>query len=443
MKSIKVAMLTAASALLLASPAMAFHDGGVANCEGCHTMHNSLGGTQMNKTKYALTQGVSAQYVAAPYLLQGTQSETCLNCHESTPGSYHISTPVAGVAGAGANNLISQFILGGDFRWLTIAGSSTADKATHGHNINAPAYGYTGTGEVKTVAPGGVGTAYPTANLNCSSCHDPHGKYRRAADTAVFTIGGNAVIGSGSYDTSPVPAVNQAVGSYRLLAGNTYKPKSVGAGVTAFINDPPVAFAPSSYNISESGTLAGSMRVAYGSGMSEWCANCHGKMHTTAAYASSQTSLEGVNVHPAGSAIGATIMANYNAYVKTGDNTGVVASAWNSLVPFETGATTTFAALKALAGPGAGGLGDQAGVDANSQVMCLSCHRAHASGFNSMLRYPATSTFVTEDGAYAVDSRGNGATKNALDFQTALNNRPAASFGDFQRALCNKCHAKD
>ena len=33
--------------------AMAFHDGGVAKCESCHTMHNSLGGAKMTKTTSA------------------------------------------------------------------------------------------------------------------------------------------------------------------------------------------------------------------------------------------------------------------------------------------------------------------------------------------------------------------------------------------------------
>ena len=42
-KSIKV-VLAAVSTLLICAPAYAFHSGGVAECEGCHTMHNSLDG---------------------------------------------------------------------------------------------------------------------------------------------------------------------------------------------------------------------------------------------------------------------------------------------------------------------------------------------------------------------------------------------------------------
>lgn len=47
MKTPKI--LTAAALLTLAASgsAFAFHDGGVAYCEGCHTMHNSTGNAAM------------------------------------------------------------------------------------------------------------------------------------------------------------------------------------------------------------------------------------------------------------------------------------------------------------------------------------------------------------------------------------------------------------
>lgn len=59
--NMKVA-LTAVAALLVAAPAFAFHDGGVAQCEGCHTMHNSLGGAQMTT--------FLPQYQSGPFLLK-------------------------------------------------------------------------------------------------------------------------------------------------------------------------------------------------------------------------------------------------------------------------------------------------------------------------------------------------------------------------------------
>ena len=67
----------AAAAFALAPRAYAFHSGGVAECEGCHTMHNTRGSGKA----IPLAGGVGN---GAKYLLQGSdQSSTCLNCHNS------------------------------------------------------------------------------------------------------------------------------------------------------------------------------------------------------------------------------------------------------------------------------------------------------------------------------------------------------------------------
>src|SRR6266567_4722534 len=93
-----------------AGTSWAFHDGGVGNCDGCHTMHNSSGGLAM--TKNGLPPGT-----ANKYLLQGSDpSSTCLVCHAgSTPNdSYKVATnPFPGV---GSPPL--QLTPGGDFAYL-------------------------------------------------------------------------------------------------------------------------------------------------------------------------------------------------------------------------------------------------------------------------------------------------------------------------------------
>jgi hypothetical protein len=75
--------------------------------------------------------------------------------------------------------------------------------------------------------------------------------------------------------------------------------------------------------------------------------------------------------------------------------------------------------------------------------MCLSCHRAHASGFESITRWSNTDTFIT-DGSGLVAQGGLSATQAKV----AYYNRPMAAggsygFGNYQRSLCNKCHVKD
>jgi hypothetical protein len=442
MKSIKVALLTAASALLLAAPAMAFHDGGVAACERCHTMHNSLNNTIM---------GGGTQYQSGPYLLQGggEASDSCLNCHSgATLSSYHVDTPTVGY-GATAASYPANRGPGGDFSWLKVATGTQANKDSRGHNIMGTGHGYAADSRLVT-SPGG---SYPAANLQCSSCHDPHGKYRVLSDGTVVQAQPGVVVppiaASGSYNTSPASTSVAAVGVYRILAGKGYLPKSMStqAGL-AFANDAPIAVAPSTYNRSESATMT---RVAYGKGMSEYCGNCHAAMLNAAGTVSSGAA-DGTHVHPAGNSaklgggwsdttnFTTTIANNYNTYKKTGDMSNTVATSFDSLVPFEEG-TSDLATLKAhaknddtfLTGPDA----------SNSNVMCLSCHRAHASGFSSMIRYQIDNGFVNNtDSSGTVNGWNADTSVNAMNL-AAYYDKPATKYGAFQRPLCNKCHAKD
>jgi predicted CXXCH cytochrome family protein len=311
-----------------------------------------------------------------------------------------------------------------------------------GHNVVAPAFGYDAD-PTYTVSPGG---AYPAANLACSSCHDPHSEYRRtdglgAKAKRTLGVAGLPIIASGSYNNSIAPTAWGAVGVYRFLGGIGYQPKSEPTA-PAFVSNAPDAVAPSTYNRSESATET---HVAYGQGMSEWCQNCHDKMHNDT-YTSGVTG----QVHPAGDGakLGATIVANYGAYVKSGDLSGAAASSYSSLVPFEEG-TNVYATLATHARTN--GL-QTAGPTATANVMCLSCHRAHASGFQFMTRFAHENEFMT-----IADSAGtpmyDGAESNTegkihrglttAEQTAAYYGRPATKFAAYQRLLCNKCHAKD
>ena len=439
MKVSKIAIILAAALLVLglASTSFAFHSGGVAECEGCHTMHNSLNNLAMDTSL--------PQYQAGAFLLQGSdKSDACLNCHQETsdtgPSDYHIATSDAHIP-AGTAPL--EMTPGGDFGWLkktysfVVRGStSTNDGDTHGHNIIATDHGYIADSRL-TTAPGGT---FVAANLACSSCHDPHGKFRRNADGTITTTG-LPIWNSGSYNTSNNPvAARNAVGVYRLLGGNGFAPKSTGY---AFVNDPPAAVAPGTYNRNESSTET---RVAYGRGMGEWCGNCHSGLVQNG-YTSGMAGL----THPAGNSAKLTtaIIANYNTYVKSGDLTGT--NNYLSLVPFEEGVadqgTASYAQLKTDSNTS--GVNSHP-ADASSGVMCLSCHRAHASGFASMIRFGHENEFMT-----IADSTGapiypdvsvNSAVSqglNAGEQQSAYYGRPATRWAAYQRLLCNKCHAKD
>ncbi len=423
------------------------------------TMHNSLEGASV-----FANENTGKEYgtvlKSGPYLLKSsTQSGACLNCHQaadSSPSSYHISTDDAkltpGVAPV-------EMTPGGDFAWLKKTytflqrGSPTVEEGDrHGHNIIAPDYGFL-QDKAQVAAPGGT---YPAASLHCSSCHDPHGRYRRDAAGNISTTG-LPIFGSGSYPSALMDAFPQATqngptypvagksaaGVYRILGGLGYIPKSqVGvAGVVPFGAQVPAAVAPSTYNRSESATQT---HVAYGSGMSEWCANCHTGMLENG-YTSGMADL----VHPAGNnaKLPQFIADNYNAYVSSGVMTNNDPKrAFSSLVPFELG-TANYNTLAPLARTD-DTIDQSATTSAN--VMCLSCHRAHASGFESMARYNLSNEFMTiadQGGTAQYDAsttegkinRG----KSVAEQTAAYYGRPATAFGPYARNLCNKCHAKD
>jgi hypothetical protein len=428
-----------------------FHAGGVAACDGCHVMHNAAPGTSgARSTKTApWTNAVPA------FLLQGAdQSSTCLNCHGNDTAGGN-ATPWV-IMNTSTTDTQMNYSPGGDFGWLNSAGPGLG--LAGGHNVVASDFSLSADTKLLT-APGGTYAppATGTAAFACSSCHDPHGRYRMQGAGATWSWAGPTVqaglvdaisqpiYSSGSYGN--LPTATGAVGSYRLLAGVGYVPASNAAIANPFVTNPPIAVAPASYNHVEAKAPASQVRVAYGSGMSEWCANCHTNIHMDS-YVSGAQGASGLR-HPAGqlALLKPGQFDVYNTYVSSG-NLGGTGDMYTSLVPFEnaakiaydnhTGNTADITALKNAANGN-----DTAGVfvaSNQSNVMCLSCHRAHASAFSSMIRWNVDDTFITNsDPANFVNTQAR--TQPAL--KAGYYGRAPSDFGVYQRSLCNKCHGKD
>jgi hypothetical protein len=366
----------------MSGTAGAFHSGGVAPCDGCHSMHQSQSNPIQGLGNNILTKGTDA-------------SSTCLNCHagQGSPASESIFSPDC-----------SAMTPGGDFCWLGksftwVDGSSPGDS--HGHNIIAQDYNLTADTR-HTLAPGG---SYLANDLGCNSCHDPHGKSRA----------GLPVKGSGSYGAIPEPGIT--LGSYRLLGGSDYDGGGHVPGYV-FFNDPPVASQNSAVPYGETDMS----HADYGSGMSEWCANCHAGILLN-------SHKGGLNAfeHPVGNGAGLEdFIAAYNSYVSTGDLSGSVATSYLALVPFERGVTDT-----ALLNPNS-----TLGPDSSSNIMCLTCHRAHASAFPYMGRWDFTSPLMINSHPAMGDV---GVTGNEV-FYSYYGRDMATEFGVGQRILCEKCH---
>lgn len=367
-------LLTMVAALfLLSGTAYAFHGGGVAHCDGCHSMHNSA-------------DNARAGSATAANLMKGSDaSSTCLNCHDGS-GRYHISSAI----GDNMNQ-------GGDFFWvsdlavhdLNVRGNAvTFEPDNKGHNVIAADFGLS-VDAANATAPGGI---MASNTLGCTSCHDPHGQVDGG------TANGTAAISvSGSYGAAD-PVDGSIHGNYRLLGDAGYKLITTAA---------PVATS-NSYD---------GLFVDYGTGMSDWCLSCHTAFNDNA------------NMHPTD----VPVPVSYNSYVASGDFTGDVTTAYDALVPIERGIADGSL------------LDDQttAGVSGAEQVMCLSCHRAHASAFDNALRWDNAHEFLADSGILneftttlvadgAVPYYAGGAVVDIT-----------ATYGQYQRQLCNKCHAKD
>lgn len=296
--------------------ASAFHSGGVGNCGGCHVMHDTSQGQQA-------TEGL---------LLSANPTDLCLRCHESDFGN----TWGADVVNPG------PMYGGGAFVFLTAENLNDApggsDPANYipghraGHNVISDVLGTTADPEF-TVSPGG---SYPSSNLHCTSCHDPHGK----------------------------------AGHYRLLYGSDHPEARVNGQLFQYTTPAPDAAGIDVEGPAESETN----HAAYRSGMTDWCGNCHGAYHSE----SSGSAFE----HPVGESLGGEA-DNYNRYRGTGYMDGDGQTAYIATVPVETPDATT-----GFRGP----------VASSSQVTCMSCHRAHASSAPRSGRWDFNITTWAEEG---------------------------------------------
>lgn len=418
-----------------------FHNGGTGACEYCHSRTTTIAAQAKPapfKSNSSATVGQSAPVngTLSQTMLNGADpSSTCLLCHaapagQNQPSGYYIATNKADLT---AGNPPIQLSPAGDFGWLLKDYTWSTQESginnelslgeRHGHNIVAQQFGY----EADITHSTAPGSKYPAGKLACTSCHDPHGTYRRPTDGNISTIG-PPIKASGSYSSSPAPNADSAVGTYRMLAGKGYQPKSV-TGDFAFEADPPSAVAPVMYNRAE---ILSDTRIAYGIGMSEWCSNCHRNAHKGGG-------------HPTGplGRLSQSVINTYNKNIFSGKLSGTKSNSFTSLVPFESG-TRDYTMLKAIANSDGS---DRNGPGAGSNVMCLTCHRAHASGWDYIARWNLKSTMLQHDGEFAgTDNKAPASVaqgRTAAESRKAYFDRPSTVFGPFQKGLCIKCHDKD
>ena len=340
MKAYKLLILAAAAVLVTGAPALAFHDGGVAACNGCHTMHNSFNGQPMNYNAAGTGPGTPVGQGYTDLLLFQNKSDVCLRCHARDTSGYGVWSPdPAAPNAARANRGAGDFVFLQEDNINDGRGGATNPILGHaaGHSVISGIKN-TVADPVLTTSPGG---SFPAADLACTSCHDPHG-----------------------------------TGSYRLLyqAGQrvdtaVYTATIVADGIALSTT---VGETPTNHN-------------AYKAGYSGWCGTCHGAFHQNS----------GNLIHPSGEPLGGDIATAYNQYKGTADcianpptaggpcGSGVAATAYLPQVPFQDAS----AAMTSTAGP-----------TSNSIVACVSCHRAHATSAPNAGRWDFNILGIATDG---------------------------------------------
>ena len=214
-------LITAAICFALVGNSYAFHDHGVAQCNGCHTMHNSEDGVLVDPDSPS----------GNPWLLKdATPSDVCLSCHGDHLGTVFGDDPLIPPPLKGAGNFV--YLLEDNINDGHAGGANPILGYAAGHSIDAPSRGV-GPDAIIPQSPGGN---FPASILGCSSCHDPHGN---ASFRMLYGIG---PVQDGQYTFN--------------------NPAPTGEGLSLHF-----------------GEEANNNHTAYQDGWSDWCGNCHGDFH--------------------------------------------------------------------------------------------------------------------------------------------------------------------
>jgi len=294
-------------------------------------------------------------------LTHDSASDLCLSCHAANYGAVMGSDPLVPPTEMGAGNFV--FLLEDNLNDGPDGATNPIPGDAAGHNINAPGHGLSSDPTYAT-SPGGN---FPSSQMSCTSCHDPHGNT-----------------------------------NYRFLYGLGQGP-SQGSGLGwTFSYAAPVAVG---LNVVAGAPETNSNHVAYRSGMSAWCGNCHRD------YVTNEHKATLGFEHRTDDTMDGDIVDRYNVYNGTVDPAGgSPLTAYLAAVPFEDANST---------------VGRTGGPVTTSRIMCLTCHRAHASSAPASGRWDFNVSTLGQDGA----ASGSYPIPNPY---TVPN----------QTQLCYKCHGK-
>jgi len=382
-----------ATIAMLAIPGMAMAVGLIGDCYDCHTMHNSEQGV-------AVATNDDGTNSAVPNLLK----LDCMACHANNPtgGTEAIMTLSGGSQVPQVAHNAATDLAGGNFSYGINIGNATVDKVhnakelfasnpeTYSNPAGAPPGMYNG-----DTTHAGIFTV--GANLyddfSCAGANGCHGTRNQEMVTGNATtaerVGMSAIAGAHhvSYDGIKDGALPDASHSGQNVAnGYRFIPGLKGAGNTdvgnrwqnvsttshnEYYGDPSGFTAPGCTTCHAGGI--GSTTTTYmavpNQSMSGFCTTCHGNFHSSGTGSdlvdngSSTAFLRHPSDYVLASGSGSAEYAAYTAY--------------NLSAPVARPDLTTIAAADTV-------------NPATDMVMCLSCHQAHGSAYDYILRFDYT-----------------------------------------------------
>ncbi len=361
-KNMLIASVAIAAAVALPSLAAAKVSG---PCGNCHTMHNSQDGGAMASTgAFDPSGGLPAAGDEDTTPNGALLRYGCIGCHtgDNIGGtvpfvmSAAAGGPTYGVAGVGATDTLA----GGNFYWV----DSGNDAA--GHNVvGLPSANGENT---LTLTPGDDGTsvnATPGPNeLTCAGTTGCHGD-RAVADEFGAVAGGHHGPGNAATNGYVSGSTTDMSDAFRMLAGV----EGIEDADWEYTADATQATAD--HNMYK-GAARASEVTDDASTISSLCAQCHGAFHNGAGEISSATFGSPWVRHPTD--------FDMSALATTSEYAGYTAYSLEAPVASGTlSGATDITAVAYIGGAGA--------ANGNAIVTCISCHRAHGSPHDDLLRW--------------------------------------------------------
>ncbi len=336
-------------------------------CYNCHTMHNSQGNSGEALVYNAATDSM---VIGGP--ISSLLKSNCVGCHSSSTSSttYDLggcTVPVVNYIGSGEP---SSYLAGGNFFWVKEGNTNAHDSKGHNVFLNeddedlaagAPGGDHTTCGTnschlnlSQPYADGGLPPYVDYDDYGCKGCHLNERHHAEDDD-----------------EEGLVTTIEQ--GFYRFLAG--HRNLANGKGVHGYedpgweAGQPNLARGAANHNEylgSPNATDLGFGGTG-GNGTTAFCTGCHGDFHST------DPNQEGVVWirHPSDAVIPAS--GEY-------DDVGGTGHLYDPLSPV---AKQTINATP-----------DTTVVQGSDMVMCLSCHRPHATPYPDLLRWDYTSEMI-------------------------------------------------